>query len=64
MNVTALTRVTALIYELLVVELLLLLTTVPTLAALTLLALDLLRAAAEPPTGVVSSADTRDRKVT
>lgn len=34
------------------------------LAALTLLALDLLRAAAAPPTGMVSSADTRDRKVT
>ena len=34
------------------------------LAALALLALDLLRAAAEPPVGVVSSADTRDRKVT
>ncbi|WP_327000840.1 hypothetical protein OHA72_37710 [Dactylosporangium sp. NBC_01737] len=37
MNVTALSRATGLIYNLLVVELLLLLTTVPTLAAITLL---------------------------
>ncbi len=34
------------------------------LAALALLALDLLRAAAEPPTGVVSSAEASDRKMT